>query len=403
MMPSNILGLDFMRVFDKSLVLVIALLALAVLSPPAAGWSNCAAFEVSTGNSSWGASTAALNNLCDNNQGSELQKGSPPPGWYHVYPAATSSHLKIRTASGWFQNYTINGDFAHQCNAYNNWTGHTTDYFECDAVVTIGSFVNISGGNPAAWWGTSDIQFDGVPSTPVNVSASFNLGPYTAVAPASIDAYDTSTGSPTSWGWAVGPSVGVTLQNGSSQHATFLFQYPGDYTIELTAFRDSDGDYNITSQDITLGTWTNVTPAPSPTITVAPTVTGLATMTTFPTALPAIINRSAYLADIQEGLIGNITAPITDMTDSVGTEIENYILAIMAYLTWPFDFITDNLAAAIAIFDGLTAPFIHASHWVLFMMGQMVLALPPGGEELGSLILIGGIIYTVLRDRLGNG
>lgn len=231
--------------------------------------------------------------------------------------------------------------------------------------------------------------------------ANFQFGPYTGYAPSQITAYDTSTNTPTSWLWTVSPLTGVRYNSTTQSSLMMQFTYPGNYSVTLKA-TNSGGNNSITKY-LNLGTMVIVTPGPIVTITPYPTITGIATLATLPTGLPAVMNRTTYKNDIQvDSYIGNLTAPFINMMDAVAYTIENFAYTLIGYLTIPFAFITSNLLVAENLFVGITQPFINGAHWLLYIIGQAVYALPPGGQELGTLILLGSIFYTVMRGRMGN-
>ena len=58
-------------------------------------------------------------------------------------------------------------------------------------------------------------------------SASFTNNPASGAAPLTVNFFDTSTGSPTSWSWTFGDGVGTS----AAQDPSYTYDYPGTYTV----------------------------------------------------------------------------------------------------------------------------------------------------------------------------
>jgi PKD repeat protein len=67
-----------------------------------------------------------------------------------------------------------------------------------------------------------------LPSAPV---ASFTNNPASGPAPLTVNFYDTSTGSPTSWNWTFGDGIGAS----AVQDPSYTYAYPGTWTASLVA------------------------------------------------------------------------------------------------------------------------------------------------------------------------
>jgi PKD repeat protein len=63
-----------------------------------------------------------------------------------------------------------------------------------------------------------------LPAAPV---ASFTNNPASGPAPLTVNFYDTSTGSPTSWSWTFGDGIGTS----AVQDPSYTYDYPGTYTV----------------------------------------------------------------------------------------------------------------------------------------------------------------------------
>jgi len=249
----------------------------------------------------------------------------------------------------------------------------------------------------AAVWKYVNTEY--IPPPPI---ANFQFGSYVAIAPGIFTAYSTSNNSPTSYSWGVIPSIGITLEGTTTANLTIRVQYTGNYSVTLTVNKAGYNASSITKY-LVLGTSVNVTPGPTVNITPFPTITGISTIATLPTGLPGVINRTQYKNDIEaDSLIGNLTAPFINMMDSMAYTVEQFAYTIIGYLTIPFTFITTNLMVAENLFTSITQPFINGAHWILYTIGMAINGLPPGGQELGTLCLLGSIFYTVMRGRMGN-
>lgn len=386
-------------------LLVLTILTLIWLILPVGAWVNCTPSNPSTGNSSWGASVGSFLNLCDNNQGSEFQKGSPPNGgWFHVYSTSASSNMRIRTASGWFQNYTINGNFASQCYAFNNWTGHTTDYFICPVSVTAGGFVNISGGNPSAWWGTSDIQFDGIEPPLEYAVRVVNTNIYTnqTLDPSNVSIYyndgvsyvwynETGTdGDIVSWDstWSGQTLKVCSAALGFSEMCTNNF-IPVGVTSTI-----------IWQKLVPTG---GLFPTPTPIGNVSTNITSK--NLTEPLVLPnfMLINKSEFRDQItNNSIIGNYTYGITSFMDELGDAVNQTVQDSIEFIDVPFDFLIDIQAAAHNLYLALFIPLIPFTYLPLLVTTKVVAVIPWQIQSLISMGLLVDLFYLMIRGSGGS-
>jgi PKD repeat protein len=102
------------------------------------------------------------------------------------------------------------------------------------------------------------------------ILADFSATPLTGTAPLQVQFTDASTGGPTAWAWDFDDdgTVDSTLQN-----PTFVYQTPGDYTVELVA---SNANTQGEKRDVAL---VHVTGPVTADFTATPTTTGGAPLT----------------------------------------------------------------------------------------------------------------------------
>ena len=134
----------------------------------------------------------------------------------------------------------------------------------------------LSGGAPAAYVGLGELNLfkDVVPVAPVASFTADHSG-YVGVEPQAISFTDTSTNTPTAWGYNMTELNGTRIQFSTSASPSQDF-YSGNWSISLIA--SNGGGSDISTQV----TWVNVTPYTSP---PAPTVDFTATNTTGDTPL----------------------------------------------------------------------------------------------------------------------
>jgi polygalacturonase/PKD repeat protein len=84
--------------------------------------------------------------------------------------------------------------------------------------------------------------------------ASFTNNPATGPAPLTVNFYDTSTGSPTSWSWTFGDGIGTS----TAQDPSYTYDYPGTYTVTQIVANTAGSSTNtgtITVSPYTFAQW----------------------------------------------------------------------------------------------------------------------------------------------------
>jgi PKD repeat protein len=215
---------------------------------------------------------------------------------------------------------------------------------------------------------------------------------------------DTSTGEPTTWLWDLLP----TGLNQNTENWNYNFGLTGDgvYSLSLTAsnaYGSSTSTQTITVSDaVVTPTQTpvvNVTLTRIPTIPIVtqnpvlPVVTGTispSNVTTIATLNPVgitIVNSSQWEQYIlNSSPLGSALSPALSFSDSIGSMLTAFGLAVTSILMFPLNYIIPGLTYIITYIAGAVSSFISLSQVILSFGGQIFAVIP---SQLQQLMFVG--------------
>ena len=172
-----------------------------------------------------------------------------------------------------------------------------------------------------------------------------------------------------------------------------------NYFGESSTFTPNHAANTTTVLNVRLTHYGVVTP--TPTVTPMVNVTTISTLSTIPTGIGEIINKTSYRSGIQDSAVGNLTAGYLDTVDNLGNDVKNLGLAVVALLVLPFSYITPPIVYALTLTTDSIVSFASLGRWVLVAMGKMISGLPLEWQGLITLGLVFQTLLLAIKGRAG--
>jgi PKD repeat protein len=204
-----------------------------------------------------------------------------------------------------------------------------------------------------------------------------------------VECQDISTGTPTSWILKLREHDAVINESADYTNPPWTVTLPNklatwDMILEVSNAAGSNTTVKL--EYITTATFnqSNITPITIPTM-------GFQNIT--------FINNTYYREQINNTLIGNITAPVLDFVDSIGTSITSFMAAVIGYMTYPITLLLGALTSVHTIFIEAISPLIEYVTIPIQITNRVIGVMP---WQLVGLITLGlslDLMYLILRGK----